>query len=101
VARSSRLARHGLGVPSLPVRQDDRRAQRHAAAGGLDDSVRLGGQRHSRPGPPGEQLGEHTVGERDGQRGERADAPRELEMARGELVPRRMVAEQAGTDLPT
>ena len=65
-------------------------------AGGLNDGVRLGGERHSHPDPPGEKLDEHAVGERDGQRGERAGAAREFEMARGELVPRRIIDQRPG-----
>ena len=45
---------------------------------------------------PGEQLDDHAVGERDGQRGERAGAARELEMARGELVPRLIIGQRPG-----
>ncbi len=88
--------RQRLGVPSAPVRQHDRGAQRQVTAGGLDDGVRLGGQRHGHPDPAGEQLDEHAVGERDGQRGERAGAARELEMARGELVPRLIIGQRPG-----
>ena len=43
--------RQRLGVPSPPVRQHDRGAQRQVTTGGLDDGVRLGGQRHSHPDP--------------------------------------------------
>ena len=48
------------------------------------------------PIPSGEQLDVHAVGERDRQRGERAGAARELEMARGELVPRLIIGQRAG-----
>ena len=65
-------------------------------AGGLDDGLRLGGQRHGHLDPPGEQLDEHAVGERDGQRGERAGAARELEMACAELVPRPIIGQCPG-----
>jgi muconolactone delta-isomerase len=49
--------------------------------GGLDDGVRLRGERHSHPDPAGEQLDQHAVGERDGQRGERPGAAREARRA--------------------
>ena len=88
--------RHRLVVPSPPVRQHDRGAQRQVTAGGLDDGVRLGGQRHGHPDPPGEQLDEHAVGQRDGQRGEGAYAARELEMARAQLVPRLVIGQRPG-----
>ena len=66
------------------------------AAGCLDDRVRLGGQRCGHADPSGEQLDLHAVGERDRQRGERAVPARELEVARGELVPRLIIGKRAG-----
>ena len=88
--------RQRRSVPSPPVLQHDRGAQHQGTAGGLDDSVRLGGQGHSRLGPAGEQLHEHAVGERERQRGERAGPARDIEMARGEFVPRLVVGQRPG-----
>ena len=45
---------------------------------------------------PATQLDDHPVGERDGQERERAGAARELEMARGQLVPRLIIGQRPG-----
>jgi hypothetical protein len=83
-------------VPSPPVLQHDRGAQGQVTTGRLDHGIGLGGQGHGRLRPAGEQLDEHAVGEREGQRGERAGPARDVEMARGEFVPRLIVGQRPG-----
>ena len=70
--------------------------RREDDCGRLDDGVRLGGQRVGHPNPPGDQLDDHAIGERHGQERKRAGAPRQLEIPRGELVPRLIIGQRPG-----
>ena len=96
---SSRLGldqRPGLGLLAAPDGQRDGAAQGQVAAGRLHDGVRLGGERHGRREPAAEEVGVDLVVQGDGQQRQRAGPAGELDLARGELVPGRVVAEGPG-----
>ena len=74
-----------------------RGAQGQVAAGGLDDGVRLGGQRRRHRRSCRRTARRRTrSSSATGSSGERAGPARELELARGELVPRLVVAQRRG-----
>ena len=88
--------RQGLGLLAAPDGQRDGAAQAEVAAGRLHDGVRLGGERHGHREPAAEEVGVDPVVQGDGQQRERAGPARELDLARGELVPGHVVAEGPG-----
>ena len=71
-------------------------AQRDVAAGRLHHGVRLGGQRDRRGEPAAEELRVEPIVQGDRQHGQRPGPAGELDLARGELVPRHVVAERTG-----